>query len=67
MYKTVLLIETQWTSSFVPHRRITDPITGQLSLTVCLIKSLPPLSADTLKKIRALYDAQIKPLVHQYW
>ena len=28
---------------------------------------LPPLSSDTLKKIRALYDAQIKPLVHQYW
>ncbi len=28
---------------------------------------LPPLSADTMKKIRALYDAQIKPLVHQYW
>jgi aryl-alcohol dehydrogenase-like predicted oxidoreductase len=26
-----------------------------------------PLSAATLKKIRALYDAQICPLVHQYW
>jgi aryl-alcohol dehydrogenase-like predicted oxidoreductase len=29
--------------------------------------SLPPLSPDTMKKIRALYDADIKPLVHQYW
>ena len=28
---------------------------------------LPPLSAATLKKIRALYDAEIKPLVHHYW
>jgi aryl-alcohol dehydrogenase-like predicted oxidoreductase len=28
---------------------------------------LPSLSADAMKKIRALYDAQIKPLVHQYW
>jgi aryl-alcohol dehydrogenase-like predicted oxidoreductase len=28
---------------------------------------LPPLSADAMKKIRAIYDAQIRPLVHQYW
>jgi aryl-alcohol dehydrogenase-like predicted oxidoreductase len=28
---------------------------------------LPPLSADAMKKIRAIYDAQIKPLVHPYW
>jgi aryl-alcohol dehydrogenase-like predicted oxidoreductase len=28
---------------------------------------LKPLSAATLKKIRALYDAEIRPLVHQYW
>jgi len=28
---------------------------------------LPPLSADAMKKIRALYDAQIRLLVHQYW
>jgi len=28
---------------------------------------LLPLSKATLKKIDALYDAQIKPLVHQYW
>ena len=26
-----------------------------------------PLSKATMKKIRALYDAQIKSLVHQYW
>jgi aryl-alcohol dehydrogenase-like predicted oxidoreductase len=28
---------------------------------------LPALSPDTMKKIRALYDADIKPFVHQYW
>jgi aryl-alcohol dehydrogenase-like predicted oxidoreductase len=28
---------------------------------------LPSLSADAMKKIGAIYDAQIKPLVHQYW
>ncbi|MFZ0827650.1 MAG: aldo/keto reductase [Verrucomicrobiia bacterium] len=28
---------------------------------------LKRLSPVTMKKIRALYDAQIKPLVHQYW
>ncbi len=28
---------------------------------------LKPLSPATLKQIRALYDAQIKPLVHHYW
>jgi hypothetical protein len=27
---------------------------------------LPSVSADAIKN-RALYDAQIKPLVHQYW
>ena len=28
---------------------------------------LKPLSATTMKKIRALYEADIKPLVHHYW
>jgi aryl-alcohol dehydrogenase-like predicted oxidoreductase len=28
---------------------------------------MKPLSKTTLKKIAALYDADIKPLVHQYW
>ena len=28
---------------------------------------LPPLSAKTMKEIRAIYDGQIKPLVHHYW
>src|SRR5271170_1436424 len=28
---------------------------------------LQPLSAATMKKIRALYDAEIRPLVHQHW
>jgi aryl-alcohol dehydrogenase-like predicted oxidoreductase len=28
---------------------------------------LAPLSADMMKKIRAIYDGQIKPLVHHYW
>ncbi len=29
--------------------------------------SLPPLPPETMKKIRALYDADIRPHVHQYW
>jgi aryl-alcohol dehydrogenase-like predicted oxidoreductase len=28
---------------------------------------LSPLSPATIKKIRALYDRDIKPLVHHYW
>jgi len=28
---------------------------------------LKPLSKATMKKIRAIYDAEIKPLVHHYW
>jgi aryl-alcohol dehydrogenase-like predicted oxidoreductase len=28
---------------------------------------LAPLSAGTMKKIRAIYDGQIMPLVHPYW
>jgi aryl-alcohol dehydrogenase-like predicted oxidoreductase len=28
---------------------------------------LPPMSAATMKKIRALYEADIQPLVHHYW
>jgi aryl-alcohol dehydrogenase-like predicted oxidoreductase len=28
---------------------------------------LPPLSPETMKKVHALYEADIKPLVHQYW
>jgi aryl-alcohol dehydrogenase-like predicted oxidoreductase len=28
---------------------------------------LPPLSADVLARVRAIYDERIKPLVHHYW
>ena len=28
---------------------------------------LPPLSKATMKKIGAIYDGEIKPLVHHYW
>ena len=28
---------------------------------------LPPLSAATMKKIRAIYEKEIRPLVHHYW
>jgi aryl-alcohol dehydrogenase-like predicted oxidoreductase len=28
---------------------------------------LPPLSPETMEKIRAVYDQQVRPLVHQYW
>ena len=33
----------------------------------CAASDLPPLSPETMKKIRSLYDTDIKPLVHQYW
>jgi aryl-alcohol dehydrogenase-like predicted oxidoreductase len=29
--------------------------------------ALPPLPPDTMKKIQALYDRQVRPLVHHYW
>jgi len=29
--------------------------------------ALPPLPADTMAKIRALYDREIRPQVHHYW
>ncbi|GAP08333.1 MAG TPA: aldo/keto reductase [Anaerolinea thermolimosa] len=28
---------------------------------------LPPLLPDTMEKVRAIYEARIKPLVHHYW
>jgi len=28
---------------------------------------LPPLSPETLAKVKAIYDQKIRPLVHQYW
>lgn len=28
---------------------------------------LPPLSAETMDKVKAIYDKKIKPLVHHYW
>ncbi len=28
---------------------------------------LPPLDAATMDKVRSIYDAHIKGLVHQYW
>jgi aryl-alcohol dehydrogenase-like predicted oxidoreductase len=28
---------------------------------------LPPLPASVMEKISALYDRQVKPLVHPYW
>jgi aryl-alcohol dehydrogenase-like predicted oxidoreductase len=39
---------------------------GQVAENIAA-SDLPPLSADAIKKIRAIYDAQIRPLVHQYW
>jgi aryl-alcohol dehydrogenase-like predicted oxidoreductase len=46
----------------IPGAKRPDQVTENAAAS-----SLPPLSADTLKKIRALYDTDIKPLVHQYW
>jgi aryl-alcohol dehydrogenase-like predicted oxidoreductase len=31
------------------------------------VSEMPPLSANTMKKIRAIYDAEVRPLVHHYW
>ncbi len=28
---------------------------------------LPPLSEETMQKVKAIYEAHIKPLVHHYW
>jgi len=28
---------------------------------------LPPLSAETMARIQALYDVEVRPLVHHYW
>jgi len=28
---------------------------------------LPPLSEETMQKVKAIYEARIKPLVHHYW
>ena len=29
--------------------------------------ALPPITKETMEKIRAVYEREIKPLVHQYW
>ena len=29
--------------------------------------SLPPLSADTMARIKAIYEADVKPFVHHRW
>jgi len=39
---------------------------GQVSENITAA-DLPPLSPATMKKIAAIYDGQIKPLVHHYW
>jgi aryl-alcohol dehydrogenase-like predicted oxidoreductase len=33
----------------------------------CAAADLPPLSPDTMAKIRELYEERIKPLVHHHW
>jgi aryl-alcohol dehydrogenase-like predicted oxidoreductase len=33
----------------------------------CAAADLPPLPEATMTAIRALYDAKIRPLVHQRW
>ncbi len=46
----------------IPGAKRPDQVRENLAASV-----LPPLSQATLKKIHALYDRRIKPLVHQYW
>ncbi len=33
----------------------------------CLAADLPPLSHETMEKVREIYEKRIKPLVHHYW
>jgi aryl-alcohol dehydrogenase-like predicted oxidoreductase len=33
----------------------------------CAASDLPPLREDTLRAVRAIYDARIRPAVHQRW
>jgi aryl-alcohol dehydrogenase-like predicted oxidoreductase len=33
----------------------------------CAASDLPPLTAETMAAIRGIYDARIRPLVHQRW
>jgi aryl-alcohol dehydrogenase-like predicted oxidoreductase len=28
---------------------------------------LPPLSEDAMQRVRDIYDARVRPLVHHYW
>jgi len=28
---------------------------------------IPPLSDSVMKKVKDIYDANVRPLVHQYW
>lgn len=33
----------------------------------CMAANLPPLTAETMARVRAIYEQRIKPGVHQYW
>jgi hypothetical protein len=33
----------------------------------CAASDLPPLSEETMRTVRAIYDARISPAVHQRW
>lgn len=46
----------------IPGAKRPDQVTENIAAS-----DLKPLSRPTLKKINALYERDIKPLVHQYW
>jgi len=33
----------------------------------CKTSTLPPLTAEVMEKVKRIYDAKVRPLVHQRW
>jgi aryl-alcohol dehydrogenase-like predicted oxidoreductase len=67
-HATMAQLALRWILEFpavtcaIPGGKRPSQVTDNLAAS-----DLPPLSAATMKKIRALYEADIKPLVHHYW
>ncbi|HEX2878406.1 MAG TPA: aldo/keto reductase, partial [Polyangiaceae bacterium] len=46
----------------IPGAKTPDQVEGNANAAL-----LPPLSAETMQRVRDLYEAKVKPLVHQRW
>lgn len=46
----------------IPGAKRPDQVEGNANAA-----SLPPLSAETMQRVKAIYDQRVKPLVHQRW